>query len=257
MYRPVSGVRVAAHPLRAAAATALRLALDRLEHPGELPRIVAARAMTAPSRSAAVLAATSQRGAEPNWRLRDHAADGPPDHRAANGASELPSCSHGFCARGVGVPYRNSTCELVGHHAGDFAFSRRRVEHAAVDVHRPAGQRERVDLFQVHRREGVLVDLLVELRRRRGNQPIAQAGQIAGDPLVADDRVLLSNFSRGLATELHVLLRRVSVLGRLDDRLGARPRHGYRKGDHQGRGPHRHCLDERHDLHSFGSDDDE
>ena len=28
----------------------------------------------------------------------------------------------------------------------------------------------------------------------------------------------------GLSTELHVLLRRVSVLGRLDDRLGTRPR---------------------------------
>ena len=56
--------------------------------------------------------------------------------------------------------------ELVRHHADHLTFACRGLEHAAVDEHRPAGQRERVDVLQVHRREGVLERLLLEVRGR-------------------------------------------------------------------------------------------
>ena len=52
------------------------------------------------------------------------------------------------------VPQRD-VAELVGHHAGDLAFGLRRLDHAAIEVHRSARQRERVDLAHVDDLEGV------------------------------------------------------------------------------------------------------
>jgi hypothetical protein len=88
-----------------------------------------------------------------------------------------------------------------------------------MDEHRPAGQREGVDFLQVDRRERVLVDRLLQLRRRRSHEAVAEHREIAGNRLVLDDWVLLADFSGGLHPELDVLFGRVLVLGQLDFRL--------------------------------------
>ena len=180
-----------------------------------------ARAMIcAPSRSACFSKSRLYRSSSvprPNWlpwAMADPAA--PPTTAPPTAPAIWPSCSHGFCAfDALAVPCRSSTCdELVRHDADHFALGRRRIEHAAVDEHRSARQREGVDLLQVHRRERILVDRLLELGRRHSHQAIAERRQIARDPLVLDDRVLLADFGGGLAADLDVLLRRVAVLRR-------------------------------------------
>jgi hypothetical protein len=45
--------------------------------------------------------------------------------------------------------------QLVRHHAGHLAFRFRFLDHAAVEKHRSARERERVDLFLVDDVEGV------------------------------------------------------------------------------------------------------
>jgi hypothetical protein len=73
-----------------------------------------------------------------------------------------------LCLGGVGRSMtKQDVRQLVRHHADDLGFRRRRVEHAAVHEHRPAGQRKGIDLFEVHRRERILVDRLLEFWRRR------------------------------------------------------------------------------------------
>jgi hypothetical protein len=86
----------------------------------------------------------------------------------------------------------------VSHHARDFRFFGRRVEHAALHEHRSVRQRERVDVFQIHRRERVLVDRLLQFRRRRGDEAVANLREVLRDVLVVDDGVLLAE----LATRL-------------------------------------------------------
>ena len=52
---------------------------------------------------------------------------------------------------------------------------------------------------------------------------------------ILDDGILLANFGGGLATELHVLLRRVLVLRQLDDGLREETRHGNGQNQHESR----------------------
>src|SRR5262249_51820685 len=101
----------------------------------------------------------------------------------------------------------------------DLALGLRRVEHPAVDEHRAAGQRKRVDLFHVDGRERVFEFGTVELGRRDGYQPVSKLSEIRGDRLVLDDRVLLANLGGRFHAVLDVLSRREIVLWRLDDRL--------------------------------------
>src|SRR5205085_1943788 len=60
-----------------------------------------------------------------------------------------------FARLGRTVP-ECDVADLVGHHPRDLAFTVRRLEHAAVDEHRSAGQREGVDLADVDPFERVL-----------------------------------------------------------------------------------------------------
>jgi hypothetical protein len=110
--------------------------------------------------------------------------------------------------------------EFVCHHAHDFTLGGGGVEHAALDEHRSARQRKRVDLLQVHWRERILEDGLLQFRGSSNDKPIAQLAEIAGDALVLDDRVLLADFGGSLASDFDVLFRRVLVVRRLDHRLG-------------------------------------
>ena len=64
-----------------------------------------------------------------------------------------------------------------------------------------------------------LVDRLLQFRRRRGDEAVANLREVLRDVLVLDDGVLLADFRRGFLSELHVLLRRVLFLRKLDHRL--------------------------------------
>ena len=55
--------------------------------------------------------------------------------------------------------------------------------------------------------------------RRRGDEAVANLREVLRDVLVLDDGVLLADFRRGFLSELHVLLRRVLFLRKLDHRL--------------------------------------
>jgi hypothetical protein len=122
-----------------------------------------------------------------------------------------------LCLGGVGRSMtKQDVRQLVRHHADDLGFRRRRVEHAALHEHRPARQRKGIDLLEVHRRERILVDRLVEFRRCGRDQAISQRGQIARDLPVLDDRIPLPNLCCGFAAERDILLGRVFVFGELD-----------------------------------------
>ena len=120
----------------------------------------------------------------PNWLPWAMAAPAPPaDHRAANCAGDLPELQPRILRlrRVRRAVAQQDVRQLVRHHASDFAFRRRRVEHAPLNEHRPARERERVDLLQVHRRERVPIHRLVQFRRRRSHQSIAERREISGD----------------------------------------------------------------------------
>ena len=85
--------------------------------------------------------------AEPELRaLRDHrarpAADDRPEHRAGNLAHGVRR-RLGLLRRAVA---KRDVAQLVRHDAGNLPFGVRPLHHPAVDEHRPARQREGVDL---------------------------------------------------------------------------------------------------------------
>ena len=103
---------------------------------------------------------------------RDDSAEAATQDRAEDRAGHRSALVLGRLA-GLRRPVaKHHVADLVGHHAGDFAFVLGRFEHAAVDEHRAARQRERVDLANVHHLEGVVelrvAERLREWRRRAG-----------------------------------------------------------------------------------------
>ena len=221
----VARVGVAAQPLRPAAA---RLLLDGLEHAAEIARVVAGARHDLRAEEIGLLlvvaAVLEHRRAETELAaLRDDLSPTAADHSAGNRAGELAELEVLGLGRVRGAVAQQHVAQLVRHHADDFAFARRCLEHAAVDEHRAAGQRERVDLFEVHRRERVLEDGVVQFGRRRRDEPLAEPIEIAGKRRVRDDRILLPDLRRRLPAKLHVLFGRVLVLGNRDLRLRRRP----------------------------------
>jgi hypothetical protein len=126
-------------------------------------------------------------------------------------------------------------------------------KHAPVNEHRPTRERKRVDLFQVHRRERVLVDGLFELGRSGGDESIAKRREIAGDLLVLDNRVLLPHLGGRLEAELHVLLGGVAVLRHLYQRLRDQSRCRYGHDQRESRCYARWLGVDRHDRSPFVS----
>ena len=218
---------MAAQPLRRAAACFF---LNRLEHSSQISRIVASPRHDLRAeqiRLLFVLAAVLQeRGAKAELAaLRDHLPPAAADNGAGNCAGKLAELKS-LRLGGIRSPMpEEHVTQLVSHHADNFTFSGRRFEHAAVDEHRAARQRERVDLLEIHRRKRVFEHRIVQVRRRRGDEPLAQPIEVTRERRVGDDRILLPYFGRGFATELDVLLRRVLVLGRRDLRLRASQLH--------------------------------
>jgi hypothetical protein len=123
--------------------------------------------------------------------------------------------------------------QFVRHHPGNLALGSSRLEHAAMDEHRPARERECVDLFQVHRRERVLVHGFFQLGGSSGDQSIAELGEIPRDSFVLDDRVLPLDLSGRFEADLHVLLRRVLVLRQLHRGLREERRPGRERSECQ------------------------
>ena len=94
---------------------------------------------------------------------------------------------------------QHDVAQLVRHHAGDFAFGLRRLDHAAVDVHRAARQRERVDLAHVDGLERVAELGMPQLGRNRLDQPPADVLDVRRHLVVAHDRQLLFGLAAAFA----------------------------------------------------------
>ena len=221
--RSVPWIGMVAQPLRAARAALL---LDRLEHVHHFGGVVARQRHDVGSEQVGlllVLAAEAQeRGAEAKLRaLRDDAADIAANHRPQDGAEQLTDLVLGRLGGLRGTMTQGHVTQLVGHDAGRFAFGMRRFDHAAVEVHRPAGQRKRVDLAHIDDGEGVAELGMPQLGRDDRHQPLAHRHDRRRHRVVAQDRQLLFDLGGGLAAELHVLRRGVLVVGGCDHGLRA------------------------------------
>ena len=103
-----------------------------------------------------IAAVSEEQGAKPEIRaLGDGRSRAPSDHGTAQLPGELPELQPRILRlrrirRSVA---QQDVGQLVGHHANHLAFRGGRGEHAPLHEHRPARERERVDLLQVHRRE--------------------------------------------------------------------------------------------------------
>ena len=153
---------------------------------------------------------------------RDHLAPAAADDRAQHRAGNLSDLVLRRLARLRRAVAQQHVTELVRHHAGDLAVGVRRFDHPAVDEHRPAGQREGVDLLHVHHLERVL-----ELRMP---QFAGESSSTSRRPMSSTNDVTLSSRISGsvlrasaaaCAAHLDVLGRRVAVVGRHDARLRA------------------------------------
>jgi hypothetical protein len=96
-----------------------------------------------------------------------------------------------------------------------------------MEEHRPAGKRERVDLFQIDDVERIAELRLFQIVGNLGHEPLANVLDERVGGLIVEERQLLAHLGSRLATELHILFGRVAVLVRFDPRLCA---HGEREG---------------------------
>ena len=130
-----------------------------------------------------------------------------------------------LCRLRRAVP-QDHVAQLVRHHAGDLTVGLRGLEHPAVQEHRAARQRERVDLPQIHDFEGVAELRMLEFGGIADTRRLPMSSTNCSVASSFRQRQLLTHFGGGLQAELDVLLRRVTVLVRLDTCLrGGRKRH--------------------------------
>ena len=95
-------------------------------------------------------------GAEAELRaLRDDTADASADDRAEDRTGHLPHLILAGLACLRGAVAQQDMAQFVSHHSHYLALAVRRFDHAAIDEHRPARQRKRVDFADVHRFERV------------------------------------------------------------------------------------------------------
>ena len=177
---------------------------------------------------------------------------GPPTTAPAIAPAMTPRVTPGLCAFVMfAVPCRSSTCDSSCAITPTTSSSRvGRLDHAAVDEHRPARQGEGVDVLLVDGRERELEQRVPQVVRRGGDEPLAEPIEEPVDLGVLDDRELLPALGRGLPAELDVLLGRVLVLGRDDARLREAPVPTPRtSSDRAGHARRRHPP-ERHRLHA-------
>ena len=144
------------------------------------------------------------------------------DDRAGDCAGDAAPWYGACLARLRGAVPQRDVADLVGHDARGFAFGLGRLDHAAVDEHRSAGQREGVDVAHVDDLEGVAELVVPKLGRNRGDQAAAEILDIGRHLSFAHQRQLLPSFARGFPPQLDVLLDLVLVFRRRDPRLGRR-----------------------------------
>ncbi len=196
-----------AQPLRAAGAALL---LDRLEHVRHVARVVAAGRHQVRAFEVGVAlefaAESEERGAEPELRaLRDDLSPAAADDRPEHGAGDLADLVFRRLARLCGAVTQDDVTQFVRHDPRDFAFGVRGFDHAAIDEHRPAGQRERVDFTDVDDFEGVAELGMTKVGRNHVDQPASDALDVGGDLLVGHHRQRPPRFGRGLLAELDIL----------------------------------------------------
>jgi hypothetical protein len=80
---------------------------------------------------------------------------------------------------------------LVRHHARDLAFRLGRFDHAAVEKHRTARQREGIDVLLIDDIERVCELRVLELRWHRLSEPPSDPLDVVVDPLVVQHRQFL------------------------------------------------------------------
>ena len=175
-----------------------------------------------------VLAAVLEEvGAEPELRsLRDDAAGRAADDRAENLAGYRADLEFLPLGRLRGAVTKRDVGDLVRHDAGHFALALRGLDHPAIEEHRTARQRERVDLLLVDDVERVAEPGMPELGRNGIDQALADALDVVVHALVVQHGQLLSRLGGSLLAELDVLLQRILVRFGRDLRLGlgvARP----------------------------------
>ena len=124
--------------------------------------------------------------------------------------------------------------DLVGEHAGNLAFVLRRLQHPAIDVHRPARQGERVQVADVDDIERVTELAMLELGGDALRELLTHALHIIVNAVVAKHGKLLRNFLRCLPAGFDVLLNAVFVFGRDDLRLAENERNGCEQRNDRG-----------------------
>ncbi len=102
----------------------------------------------------------------------------------------------------VGPVAQGHVGHLVGQHAGQLRLASRRLEEAAVHVHRAAGEREGVDLGGVHGLDRVGIARARSLRGQLGDDLV----EVAVHVRIAQQRELSLGLHRGLTSDLDVLL---------------------------------------------------
>ena len=102
----------------------------------------------------------------------------------------------------VGPVAQRHVRHLVGQHAGQLRLASRRLEQAAVHVHRAAGEREGVDRGVVHGLDRVGIARARSLRRQLADDLVEVAVHVP----VLQQRELPLGLHRGLTSDLDVLL---------------------------------------------------
>src|SRR6185369_13687705 len=200
-----------------AAATAA-LSLDRLEHVGEIARIVTSLGHDLRTKNVSlsfVLAAKLQQvdckrrlgQLADAWATKNRSSD------AGDAAEDAVLLSLTRLRRAV--PQRN-VADLVRHHASHLTFSTRRFDHSAVHVHWTTGKRECIDVSRVYDFEVVLKFWMLKLRWNARDEPASYILDIALRFRIAQQGKLALSFLRRLASEFNVVLNTVFVAVKLD-----------------------------------------
>ncbi len=212
---------MAAQPFRCSAAATLRL--DRLKHVGHVARVVPRARHDLRAKQVGlplvVAAVSEERSSKANLRaegdrLTGHAAKHGPRNLPKNGSDLIGHCL--ACLRGA-VAQRD-VANLVREHAGDLAFVPGRLEHSAIDIHRTARQRERIEVAHVDDIERVTELRVPKFVRDVLHEPLTDALDVVVHAVVTKHRKLFGNFACRFASCLYVVLDFVLIFG--SDDLG-------------------------------------
>src|SRR5437773_2886479 len=96
--------------------------------------------------------------------------------------------------------------KLMGHYSGHFALVMCGLDHSAVDVHSPAGQRKRIDVARVYDLKSVIEFGMLKLRRNRRDKLLSDAFDISRCDRIVQDRQLSLDLGDSLISKLYIIL---------------------------------------------------